>query len=88
MRDSRAFPEVPKTDHVLYEAGEQVSGSGNVLAEIVDPYFSRTYEHFCSHRQTPPKGRAGGTGHFGNGGRDLYGISGIQDVHGQRIYGI
>lgn len=55
MRDSRAFPEVPKTDHVLYEAGEQVSGSGNVLAEIVDPYFSRTYEHFCSHRQTPPK---------------------------------
>lgn len=55
MSDSRAFPEVPKTDHVLYEAGEQVSGSGNVLAEIVDPYFSRTYEHFCSHRQTPPK---------------------------------
>lgn len=55
MRDSRAFPEVSKTDHVLYEAGEQVSGSGNVLAEIVDPYFSRTYEHFCSHRQTPPK---------------------------------
>lgn len=55
MRDSRAFPEVPKTDHVLYEAGEQVSGSGNMLAEIVDPYFSRTYEHFCSHRQTPPK---------------------------------
>lgn len=55
MRDSRAFPEVPETDHVLYEAGEQVSGSGNVLAEIVDPYFSRTYEHFCSHRQTPPK---------------------------------
>lgn len=55
MRDSRAFPEVPETDHVLYEAGEQVSGSGNMLAEIVDPYFSRTYEHFCSHRQTPPK---------------------------------
>lgn len=55
MRDSGIFPKVPKTDHVLYEAGEQIMGEGTVLAEIINPYFSRTYEHFCSHRQTPPK---------------------------------
>ena len=60
MKDSGIFPKVPETDHVLYEAGEQVSGDGTVLAEIINPYFSRTYEHFCSHRQTPPKRESDG----------------------------
>lgn len=41
-------------DHVLYEAGERVAGEGDVLAKIVEPYFERTYDRFCSHRQTPP----------------------------------
>ena len=26
-----------------------------VLAAIYEPYFSRTYEHFCSHQNTPPR---------------------------------
>ena len=26
-----------------------------VAAWIVNPYFNRTYDHFCSHRQTPPR---------------------------------
>jgi hypothetical protein len=30
-----------------------------VLAEGYTSYFDRTYEHFCSHRQTPSSGRTG-----------------------------
>jgi len=29
------------------------------LASKVLPYFDRTYQHFCSHRQTPSSGQAG-----------------------------
>lgn len=25
------------------------------MASIVNPYFNRTYDRFCSHRQTPPR---------------------------------
>jgi hypothetical protein len=25
-----------------------------ILADVVEPYFERTWEHFCSHNQTPP----------------------------------
>lgn len=49
------FGGMPEIDHVLYEAGECVSGRGKVLAEIVNPYFARGYEKFCSHRQSPPE---------------------------------
>jgi hypothetical protein len=31
-----------------------------VLANVIVPYFPRTYKHFCSHRQTPSSGRVGG----------------------------
>ncbi len=48
------FSHIPTIDHVVYEAGESVTGTGEVLAEIVNPYFERNHLHFCSHRQTPP----------------------------------
>lgn len=52
------FEEIPQIDHVLYIKGQTVEDNGTldakVLANIVPPYFNRTYEHFCSHRQTPP----------------------------------
>jgi hypothetical protein len=46
---------IPQIDHVLYNPGYCVKAKGAVLAGMVNPYFSRTYEHFCSHRQTPPQ---------------------------------
>lgn len=49
------FRGIPEIDHVLYEAGECVAGRGEILAEIVNPYFARGYQKFCSHRQSPPK---------------------------------
>jgi hypothetical protein len=48
------FDDIPHIDHILYEGGERVVGGGEVLAHIVKPYFERTYNRFCSHRQTPP----------------------------------
>lgn len=48
------FDGIPAMDHILYEAGESVTGNGEVLAELVNPYFSRGAVQFCSHRQTPP----------------------------------
>lgn len=50
------FPGIPPMDYVLYECGldvMQMPGS-EVLAYITEPYFNRTYDRFCSHRQTPP----------------------------------
>ncbi|MCC7204789.1 MAG: alpha-L-fucosidase [Phycisphaeraceae bacterium] len=46
----------PATDHVMYERGIRVlpSRGAKVLARVVEPYFDRTWEHFCSHAQTPP----------------------------------
>lgn len=58
--ENHVFDEIPQIDHVLYYPGEKVTAKGEVLASIVDPYFSRTYQHFCSHRQTPPTLRAQG----------------------------
>lgn len=54
------FQGVPDIDHILYESGESVVGEGQVLAEVVEPYFSRGYDKFCSHRQTPPKTETSG----------------------------
>jgi hypothetical protein len=46
---------VARTDHVMYERGVRVSAAKgtHVLAEVVEPYFERTWEHFSSHAQTP-----------------------------------
>ncbi len=48
-------------DYVLYEQGVTVrAGEGaEVASRIVNPYFNRTWEHFCSHRHTPPDTVAG-----------------------------
>lgn len=45
---------LPKTEHVMYQKGEQVEVvDGTVLADTYIPYFNRTWQHFCSHRHTP-----------------------------------
>ena len=48
--------DIPPTDHVMYERGVRVlpARGAKVLARVVEPYFERTWDHFCSHRQTPP----------------------------------
>lgn len=47
-----------QTDYAMYMRGMQISAAegSQVLAETVSSYFDRTWEHFCSHRQTPSSG--------------------------------
>ncbi len=50
---------IPHTEHTMYMRGMQIAAEANaeVLADVVAPYFDRTYRHFCSHRQTPSSGQ-------------------------------
>lgn len=38
---------------LCYTSAHKVSGEGIVYAGVREPYFSRTYEKFCSHYNTP-----------------------------------
>ena len=51
-----------ETEYVMYIRGMDVEAEpgAEVLASKVLPYFDRTYQHFCSHRQTPSSGQVGG----------------------------
>jgi hypothetical protein len=50
---------IADTEYVMYERGAAVRpGQGTeVLADILNPYFNRTFRHFCSHRHTPLAGK-------------------------------
>ncbi|NPV07229.1 MAG: beta-galactosidase [Anaerolineae bacterium] len=47
---------LPEMQHVMYEAPVLVRAEEGtrILGRIVRPYFERSWDHFCSHRQTPP----------------------------------
>lgn len=47
--------DLPPSDHVVYDRSVRVvAGRGTrILAGIVEPYFERSWNHFCSHNQTP-----------------------------------
>lgn len=49
------FAALPQMDHMQYIRGYSIRSDEKVLAEIVPPYFNRSYDRFCSHRQTPPQ---------------------------------
>src|SRR5690606_4573426 len=55
---------LPPTEHVMYIRGlaVQAQPGAEVLASLVPAYFDRTWEHFCSHRQTPSAGEPGNPG--------------------------
>jgi hypothetical protein len=46
------------TEYAMYMRGMAVEAvpDAEVLAQVVPSYFDRTYQHFCSHRQTPSAG--------------------------------
>ncbi|MYC93874.1 MAG: beta-galactosidase [Caldilineaceae bacterium SB0661_bin_32] len=49
------------TEYVMYMRGLEISAGedAEVLARVVPAYFDRTWQHFCSHRQTPSSGELG-----------------------------
>ena len=41
---------------VMYVRSRRIrTTSGTPLGEVYDPYFNRTYEHFCSHQHAPAR---------------------------------
>ena len=53
--DKSLMAGILPADYVMYERGLQVVPVDNaeVLAAVYQPYFNRTFEHFCSHHHTP-----------------------------------
>lgn len=59
--DPEVFAGIPQMDYVFYEAGHAyrpLPGT-RLLAGVVDPYFNRSWDHFCSHRQSPANAPSG-----------------------------
>lgn len=49
-------PEFVDSPIVMYLRSQRIrTTSGKSLGAIFDPYFNRTYRHFCSHQHTPPR---------------------------------
>jgi hypothetical protein len=48
-----------QTEYAMYMRGMEIAAHNDaeVLADTVAAYFDRTYDHFCSHRQTPSSGQ-------------------------------
>ncbi|MBI5094508.1 MAG: beta-galactosidase trimerization domain-containing protein [Candidatus Hydrogenedentes bacterium] len=81
---------VPPSQHVMYERGLEVEAldGAQTLAEVWWPYFDRTWEHFCSHNQTPPD-RASGVPAVVRRERIIYfshPIFGMFKRHGSHVY--
>ncbi|MCY4408941.1 MAG: beta-galactosidase trimerization domain-containing protein [Caldilineaceae bacterium] len=49
-------------EYVMYMRGLEVAAveGTEILARMVPAYFDRTWQHFCSHRQTPSSGEPAG----------------------------
>lgn len=41
------------TPFLSYSSAYRVKSDGDVLARVHEPYFNRTYRHFCGHKNTP-----------------------------------
>lgn len=51
-----AAPDFINTPFVMYRPSQRIKVTGGEsLGQIYDPYFNRTYLHFCSHQHTPYK---------------------------------
>lgn len=46
--------DVPNAPMLQYAPGQRTENKdAEIYAEIMTPYFSRTYQHFCGHKNTP-----------------------------------
>ncbi len=90
----RVSPElsegIPATDHILYDPTVRITAKPGttVLAEVVDPYFERTWDHFSSHNQTAPDKASGFAAATinGNVGYIAAPIFGMYGQHGNLPY--
>ncbi len=51
------------TDYIMYTPYKKLKKTnGAELAKVIEPYFNRTAEHFCSHKHTPSSDKYRGSG--------------------------
>ncbi|MFM8717084.1 MAG: hypothetical protein ACKOF3_09950 [Spartobacteria bacterium] len=51
---SELRPSFVNTPQIMYSRSHRIRVTdGQSLGQIFDPYFNRTWEHFCSHQHTP-----------------------------------
>lgn len=62
FRPSVKIDGMGDTGYVMYGRGERVRCIGTELGARENPYFNRSYKHFCSHQHTPNSGEYGGAG--------------------------
>lgn len=62
FRPSVKIDGMGDTGYVMYGSGERVRCIGTELSARENPYFNRSYKHFCSHQHTPNSGEYGGAG--------------------------
>lgn len=78
------------TEYIAYERGAWVEAKEGteVLASIWNPYFNRTYKHFCSHAQTPVEKDSGYPAVVRNGNVVYFShpIFNMYATHGVRAY--
>jgi hypothetical protein len=55
-------PDLVRSPFVVYERSMRVRGTGGseAAAQIHDPYFNRSWRHFCSHQHAPARPEASG----------------------------
>jgi hypothetical protein len=60
---------LPATEHAMYRKGMAISAApgAETLAPLIGSWFDRTYQRFCSHRQTPSSGAVTQPGIVQNG---------------------
>ncbi len=52
-----------ESDYIMYSGCKKVKiENGREFAKMIEPYFNRTPEHFCSHQHSPSSKEEGGTG--------------------------
>jgi hypothetical protein len=85
MPSGRIGEGLPPTEHVMYAKGVEIEAEpgSEVLCEVIASYFDRTWEHFCSHRQTPSSGRPDYPGVVRRG-RAIYFAHPIFTIYGAR----
>lgn len=89
VTDSSKY-DIPKAPVLCYAPAEKVKlTDGEVLAEVLTPYFTRTYGHYCGHKNTPYDKDAARTPAIVKKGNVIYcahGIAGMYRTHGSLVH--
>lgn len=61
LPDEQIRPDFIEDPVVMYMCSQRIKATqGKSLGNIYDPYFNRSYNHFCSHQHTPNKPEVSG----------------------------